>query len=282
MAVYRRSSRTRYVLAVLVLAALTLSPSTPAATAAASLTTSAPRFHDAFSPLQRATHSALRPIGNFFTGALDYGSLRRENQRLRDQVAGLQAQSIQAAGRAVGRPTAVLAEQQLPFVGSIPTVSVEVIDNGSSNFENTVTVDKGTTSGIAVGQPVVAAGGLVGSVAAVSSRTATVVLLTDPTFAVGVRLDAVNVGTAQGVGRGEPLRVTVDTTSQTPSEAGQGPDGRDQRARPGEVPRQHSRRASGQRQPAARRGRTRHHPDSLRQRRAAGVPAGADLGAAVT
>jgi rod shape-determining protein MreC len=93
---------------------------------------------------------------------------------------------------------------------------VAVIDNGSSNFENTVTVDKGTTSGIAVGQPVVASGGLVGSVEEVSSKTATIVLLTDPTFAVGVRLDAVNVATAQGIGRGDPLRVTVDTTSQTP------------------------------------------------------------------
>jgi cell shape-determining protein MreC len=48
----------------------------------------------------------------------------------------------------------------------------------------------------------------------VSSKSATVVLITDPTFAVGVRLDPANVGTAQGLGREEPLRVTVDTTSQ--------------------------------------------------------------------
>jgi rod shape-determining protein MreC len=173
------------------------------------------KVHDAFSPLQRATHSVLRPIGDFLTGALDYGSVRAENQRLRDQLAALQAQSIQAQAQ-LSAAQQVLAEQKLPFVGSIPTVSVEVIDNGSSNFENTVVVDKGKTSGISIGQPVVAAGGLVGSVAAVSNSTATIVLLTDPTFAVGVMLNPANVGTAQGIGRGEPLRVTVDTTSKAP------------------------------------------------------------------
>jgi cell shape-determining protein MreC len=68
----------------------------------------------------------------------------------------------------------------------------------------------------------VAAGGLVGSVERVSSKTATIVLLTDPTFAAGVRLGALNVGTAQGIGRGEPLRVTVDTTSKPPPKLAKG------------------------------------------------------------
>jgi rod shape-determining protein MreC len=215
VAVYRRSSRTRYVLAVLVLAALTLI-TVDARSSGTGLTSDIRgKVHDVFSPLQRATHTALRPIGNFLTGVLDYGSLRAENQRLLDQLASLQAQSIQAAAQ-LSAAQQVLAEQKLPFVGSIPTVPVEVIDTGSSNFENTVVVDKGKSSGISIGQPVVAAGGLVGSVAAVSNSTATIVLLTDPTFAVGVRLDPVNVGTAQGIGRGEPLRVTVDTTSEPP------------------------------------------------------------------
>jgi rod shape-determining protein MreC len=215
LAVYRRSNRTRYVLAALVLAALTL-VTIDARSSGHGLTNEIrSRAHDAFAPLQRATHSALQPIGNFMTGALDYGSLRRENQRLRDELAGLQQQSVEATAEQAAAEQ-VLALQHLPFVGSIPSVTVQVIDNGSSNFETSVTVDKGTSSGVAVGQPVVAAGGLVGSVSSVSSRTATIVLLTDPTFAVGVRLDPANVGTAQGTGRDQPLRVVVDTTSQAP------------------------------------------------------------------
>lgn len=171
--------------------------------------------HDVFNPLQKATHSVLQPFGNFLTGAADYGSLKGENQRLRDQLAQLQAQSLQAAAEQSAAQQ-VLQEEHLPFVGSIPTVAVQVIDNGSSNFENTVTVNKGTSSGIIVGQPVVAAGGLVGTVSQVTRTTATIILLTDPTFVVGLRLDAANVGAAQGVGRGEPMKVTVDSSNAAP------------------------------------------------------------------
>lgn len=215
MAVYRRSTRTRYVLGVLVLAALTLVTIDARSSGTGITSDVRAKVREAFAPLQQATHSALQPIGNFLTGTIDYGSLRRENQRLRDQLAALQQQSLQAAA-AQAAAGQLFATENLPFVGSIPTVSVAVIDNGFSNFENSVTIDKGTASGIAVGQPVVASGGLVGSVAAVSARAATVLLLTDPTFAVGVRLGPVNVGTAQGAGRNAPLHVTVDTTSQKP------------------------------------------------------------------
>jgi rod shape-determining protein MreC len=179
------------------------------------LSTVRSKVGEGFAPLQRATHSALRPIGNFLTGALDYGSLRDENQRLRDQIAGLQTQSAQASSEQIGAEQ-VLGEANLPFVGHEPTVSTQVIDDGSSNFDASLTIGKGTSSGIAVGQPVVDAAGLVGSVASVNSNSATVVLLTDPTFAVGVRLPNANVGTAQGSGLAGPLRVSIDTTDLTP------------------------------------------------------------------
>ena len=211
MAVYRRSSRTRNVLAVLVLAALTLITIDARSNGSGVLSSVRGKVSDAFSPLQRATHAALAPIGNFITGAVDYGSLRTENQRLRQQVAALQTQAVQAAA-AEQAASQLLQEAHLPFVGSIPTVAVQIIDQGSSNFDNSLTIDKGTASGVAAGQPVVAAGGLVGSVLSASAHTATVRLLTDPSFAVGVSLPGGNVGSASGQGRAEPMRITVDTT----------------------------------------------------------------------
>ena len=212
MAVYRRSTRTRYVLAVLVLAALTLVTIDARSNGSGVTSEIRGKVHDVFSPVQRATHSALQPVGNFLTGALDYGSLRQENQRLRDQVIALQNQSAQSTAEQAAADQ-VLRQQGLPWVGAIPTRTVQIIDNGSSNFENTVTINKGTTSGLAKGQPVVAAGGLVGTVASAGSRTAVVTLITDPTFSVGVRLDAKNIGYAQGFGRNDPLRVSVITTN---------------------------------------------------------------------
>ena len=202
-------------MAVLVLGALTLVTIDARSNGSGLTADIRSKAHDVFSPLQRATHAALQPIGNFFTGAADYGSLKVENQRLRNQVAALQHQQVQAASEQAAAEQ-VLQEQNLPFAGGIPQVTVEIIDNGSSNFENSITVNKGTSSGLAAGQPVVAAGGLVGTVATASKTTATIILVTDPTFVVGVRLAGGNVGAASGSGRGQPLRVEVDSTNQPP------------------------------------------------------------------
>jgi rod shape-determining protein MreC len=202
-------------LAVLVLAALTLVTIDARSNGSGVLSTVRSKVSDGFSPLQRATHAALQPIGNFLSGALNYGSLRNENQRLRDQVAALQSQSLQAAAEEAAAQQ-VLAEQDLTFLKGIPTKAVEVIDNGFSNFDSSVTINRGTADGITAGEPVVAAGGLVGSVLLASAHTATVVLLTAPTFSVGVQLQGGNIGSAEGVGQSQPLRVTVETTAATP------------------------------------------------------------------
>jgi cell shape-determining protein MreC len=134
---------------VLVLAALTLVTIDARSTGTGLTTDIRSKVHDAFSPLQRGTHAALQPIGNFFTGAVDYGALKQENLRLRDQIAAVQRQQVQAAAEQAAAEQ-VLAEQNLPFVSGIPQVTVEIIDNGSANFENSVTVNKGTSSGLAL------------------------------------------------------------------------------------------------------------------------------------
>ncbi|HET9733103.1 MAG TPA: rod shape-determining protein MreC [Acidimicrobiales bacterium] len=215
MAVYRRSSRTRNVIAVLVLAALTLVTIDARSQGSGVLSDARGKVSDAFAPLQRATHAALRPLGNFLTGAIDYGSVKSENQALRRQLAQVEAQAAEAAAEQQ-EAEQVLRQQNLGFVGAIPTVTAQVIDIGPSNFDNTVTVDAGTANGLAAGQPVVAAGGLVGSVQSASRHVATIELLTDPNFAVGVSLRGGNVGSAAGAGRTLPLRVTVDSTNLPP------------------------------------------------------------------
>lgn len=215
MAVYRRSSRTRNIIAVLVLAALTLVTIDARSQGVGVLSDARGKFSDAFAPLQRATHAALRPIGDFLTGALDYGSLKSENQSLRRQLAQVQSQAATAAAEKQ-EAEQVLAQQGLTFIGSLPTVSAQIINIGPSNFDNTVTIDKGTANGIATGEPVVAAGGLVGTVQSASRGSATIELLTDPNFAVGVDLQGGNVGSASGAGRTLPLHITVDSTGLKP------------------------------------------------------------------
>jgi rod shape-determining protein MreC len=173
---------------------------------------------DGFSPLQSATHDILSPIGNFVTGAVNYSTLRNQNQRLRNQVAAMSVGAAQAAA-AEQAASEVLKEQGLTFVGSIPTRTVQIIDRGSSNFSSSLTVDKGTSQGIAVGQPVVATGGLVGTVETAGVTTSTIRLMSDPSFSVGVSLQGGNIGSVSGQGQGRPLVVTVDTTSLKPPTA---------------------------------------------------------------
>jgi rod shape-determining protein MreC len=215
VAVYRRTARPRFVLLLLVLSAITLVTLDARGNGGGVLEQVRGKSHDVFAPVQDATHSALRPVGDFFTGVLHYGDVKRENARLRDQLAKTRGQQDQAA--AAQRELQLLLDQQhLSFVGNIPTVAAQLVDTSSSNFELSVQVNRGADSGVAVGMPVVAAAGLVGRVVEVSAKRSTVLLLTDPTFSVGVRLTVSgDVGVADGVGRGNPMRIDlVDPTSK--------------------------------------------------------------------
>ena len=213
MAVYRRSARPRFVLLLLVLTAITLVTVDTRANGGGLTGQLRTQAQNVFSPVQSATHSVLRPIGDFFTGAFGYGSLKAENARLRDQLAQARGQALQAAD-AQRELQLLTAQQHLDFVGNIPTVVAQVVDTTSSNFELAVQINRGTDNGIAVNMPVVTGGGLVGRVAEVSSRRATVLLLTDPTFSVGVRATAGgDVFVADGAGRGNPM--TLELVSAT-------------------------------------------------------------------
>lgn len=209
MAVTQRISRgRRYYLIILVLAAITLVTISIRDGNHGILGSMRARAQSVIHPVQTATQDALRPLGNFLTGALHYQQLRRENALLRQELAQSQTQQVTGAN-AQAEARQLLAEAHLPFVGSIPTVTAAVINQSSSNFEEAIQINRGTANGLTDGMPVVAAGGLVGSIATVSSHDATVVLLTDPTFNVGVRIGSSNavVGDATGEGRGNDLRV---------------------------------------------------------------------------
>jgi rod shape-determining protein MreC len=173
------------------------------------------RAQDVLSPVQSATHAVLRPIGDFFTGAFRYGSLKSENEKLRDQLAQARSQALTASD--AQRELGILSQQDnLPFVGNIPTVTAQVVDTSSSNFELSIQINRGSSNGIAVNMPVVTGGGLVGRVAQVSPNLSTVLLLTDPTFSVGVRVTSSGtVFVADGQGRGDPMTLElVDANTQ--------------------------------------------------------------------
>ena len=80
-------------------------------------------------------------------------------------------------------------------------VTANVIADDESGVLRTITVDRGTRDGIAVGMPVVTGQGLVGRVIQVSANAARIMLVTEPTSAVSARLQTTRV---EGSVRGTP------------------------------------------------------------------------------
>ena len=172
------------------------------------------------SPVEGAADAVTSPFRNAWHGITDYEDLRDENERLRAQVTDDDTGAVRATD-AEQQLAELSAALDLPYAGDVPTVAARVVSGPRSNFSHAVEIDKGTDDGLAVGMPVVTGAGLVGRISQASGSQATVELLTDPDFRVGVRLaDSGQLGTARGRGRDEPM--TVDTAIDADAEVARG------------------------------------------------------------
>lgn len=206
MAAPRRPSG-RFLLLVLVLLGVTLVTLSDRSGSNGVFAKARSYARDIANPFQSGVHSALEPVGNFLYGALNYGSLEKENELLRQELADEQTAAVRAMSEQ-DQSEQVLAQEHLDYLAGIPSVAAQVIDIGSANFEQSIEINRGSTDGVAVGQPVVSGGGLIGRVVSVSARLATVDLVDDPSFTVGVRVVRSGVvGAATGLGEGNPLQV---------------------------------------------------------------------------
>ena len=106
------------------------------------------------------------PVGDLFAGAVHYGSLQQENQKLRAEIGKLRQQLADGPfqQRQQHQLRQLLTESRLPTVASIPSVVAQTIAKNPSDFTVTITIDKGRAEGVAVTDPVIGGGGLVGKV----------------------------------------------------------------------------------------------------------------------
>ncbi|MHB1137513.1 MAG: rod shape-determining protein MreC [Microthrixaceae bacterium] len=154
---------------------------------------------DAMSPVRDAARWVSTPFRNAWNGITGYDDLVRENAELRDQLDELDTNAMRES--AAQEELALLKEQLgLSIPGDLDTQIARVTTGPYSNFaDHTLELDKGTDHGLAVGNPVVTKGGLVGRIVDVSRTRSVVQLLTDPDLNVGV---VVGPGQLQGVGHG--------------------------------------------------------------------------------
>ncbi|MHB8595169.1 MAG: rod shape-determining protein MreC [Acidimicrobiales bacterium] len=169
--------------------------------------------HDAFSPVQDAVGSVVRPIGSFLAGAVHAGALEQQNARLRTQVGALQRRSLARGGSESTLRALALLEHlpwaaAIPQVASIPEVAAEVVALNPSDFASTVQLNVGRRNGVDKGMPVVGGAGLVGQVVDAWSSGCTVRLVSDVRSAVGIRFgDPPGYALVQGSGIGQALAV---------------------------------------------------------------------------
>jgi rod shape-determining protein MreC len=165
--------------------------------------------NDVYSPFRHAVVDVLSPIGDFFAGAVHYGSVQSENQQLRQTIGRLRQDQAERGFNAAELRN-LLALKDLPYLNSLPTVTAESVDVDSSNFELTVTIDKGRADGVDVGMPVVGAGGLVGQIVLSFHHTSVVRLITDGQSKVGVTFGPGLTATGTIDGQGPDAPMTAD------------------------------------------------------------------------
>ena len=157
--------------------------------------------HTALSPFQRAGNVMISPVKNFVNDVTHLGrthnqieELRKQNQKLREQLIARKNQDGQIA-----QLKSIL---DLAGKASFKVVNAKVISQGSSlAFTRTITIDAGTSNGIQKNMTVISGYGLVGVVKEVFTNSALVMLATDPSFKVGVRIaGSQQIGILAGLG----------------------------------------------------------------------------------
>jgi rod shape-determining protein MreC len=211
----RRTGRSRFTLLLLVLTSVTVltldfrGQGSDVIAGARELATTV------FEPIESAARTVTEPLEDTWHGITEYDDVQRENERLREQLAELEGDAI-GADAAREQLQELLAQENLSWVGDVPTVTARVLSGAPSNFEHTIEIDRGADDGIRVDMPVITGAGLVGRVVQASPGRSVILLATDPSFKVGVRIaPSQETGLATGTGTGRPLVVDFGIPKET-------------------------------------------------------------------
>jgi len=144
-------------------------------------------FGVVFRPIEGVTRVITRPLSNSWYGITRYDDVNTQNQLLREKIAQQEGAAV-AAAASVRLAQELLALNGLPTLAGINSVTAQVIGDSPSNYSQSIEINQGSESGIRVGMPVLNAAGLVGRVTRVFTDRAVVMLITDPKYALSVKV----------------------------------------------------------------------------------------------
>lgn len=176
---------------------------------------------EAFAPIETGASRALKPIRDLFGWAGDTVDAKDQNEELRKEVARLRSQLArsQTAERDVAQLKGLVGiQKEEGFPQGTEPVTARVIARSPTVWYSKIKIDKGSSDGVKVDQPVIAssgdiedeAGGLAGKVTAVTGGNAEVTLITDASVGVGAQVMPAG---ASGVVRpevGDPRDLLLD------------------------------------------------------------------------
>jgi rod shape-determining protein MreC len=147
-------------------------------------------FATVLGPVEEGASRALKPVrdsvnwvSQTFEARGDRSRLQKENARLVDQLAKAQTtlSQRQELAKLIKTAGGLVPPGQTPL-------TARVIGRSPTVWYSMVTIDKGSSAGVRVDDPVVAAAGLAGKVTALTRGTAQVTLITDADSSVAGRV----------------------------------------------------------------------------------------------
>ena len=140
------------------------------------------------SPFQKAGSVILSPFKNFLSDVTHLGRTRHQIEKLRADNAKLKAALLNRKN-ADAQLKQLKSILDLAGTAGYKVVNAKVISQGSSqSFSQTITIDSGSNAGIKKNMTVLSQTGIAGVVKDVYPTTALVMLATDPSFKIGVRV----------------------------------------------------------------------------------------------
>ena len=153
------------------------------------------------SPLQNASSKASNATSGFFQQIWNFRSTAYENEQLKQRMAALETELNQAR-QAEAENQRLKDLLKLNEQNDIKSIPASVIARDPSVWFNTITINRGSTSGVEVNMPVVTAGGIVGRVITVSPFAAQIMLITDEKAGAGAVVGQLGESGALGSIRG--------------------------------------------------------------------------------
>jgi rod shape-determining protein MreC len=146
-------------------------------------------------PIQEGANRALKPLSDLFGWFGDTLDAKKERKQLVKERDQLRREVLLSEGavRENEQLRALLGLSRQPELSAYQPVTARVIGRSPTIWYSTINIDKGSSAGVRVDQPVITGEGLIGKVTAVTRGAAQVTLITDRSSGVSAMVVSPNV-----------------------------------------------------------------------------------------